>query len=217
MIIIKTLTVGALQSNCYIVYNSLSKHAVIIDPGNDTEIILDFITELGLSVDYLIITHAHFDHVGAVDAICNRLNTSLIMNKEDEILLGNPDYNLSSRFPGKRICINCKNIKYVKDDVLNIIDHTFKFIHTPGHTKGSMCVIVENSIFTGDTLFKLSVGNEFPPFGNFKLEIKSIKEKLFSLKGDYVCFPGHGEQTTLDYERKFNPYINSYENQINRS
>ncbi len=203
----KLIQVGELQSNCYILYNDESFNAVIIDPGDDADLILSNIDILGVKPEYVILTHAHFDHIGATDSICNKYDIGVLMNNGDAELLKNSNYNLSKRFCINPVTVECTNIRYVSDEYMQLIGEKFEFISTPGHSIGSMCIKVSNYIFTGDTLFYLSIGNEFEPFGSFKKEIESIKNKLFTLNGDFICLTGHGKSTTLDFERKYNSYI----------
>ena len=207
MINVKTLPVGSMQSNCYIVYSSVTLHCVVIDPGDEGDKIIDVIESLNLSVDFVILTHGHFDHIGAVDTICEKYNVGIIINKNDEICLKDINFNLSGRFPAKNVIVRTDNITSVENCNMNLLGQEFNFISTPGHTNGSMCIAVDDHLFTGDTLFRLSIGNQFPPYGNIKTEIDSIKNKLFTLNKDYTCYPGHGETTTLFYEKSNNPYV----------
>lgn len=207
MVKVETLSVGKMKSNCYILYNAETLKTVIIDPGAEGDTIIARIEKLGICPEHIILTHGHFDHISAVDEICEKYNIGIIMNEQDAEMLSNANYNLSLSFDGTPVTVNCKNIKYVTDESKQLIGKKFEFIATPGHSNGSMCIKVCEYIFTGDTLFRMSIGNEFPPFGNFKTEINSIKDKLFALDGDYICLAGHGEKTTLDFERKYNRYI----------
>lgn len=206
MLDIITLSVGALDSNCYIVYNS-ARDAVIIDPGDNADMLANKLQALGLDLKYIIFTHAHFDHIGAANELALRYGCPAIIHRDDIAILNDADLNLSARFTGIPLCFNGSTIT-VGDEKRMIIGHEFQFIHTPGHTPGSMCIKVDGVIFTGDTLFQNSVGNSFPPYGNLALELTSIKNNLFSLDGDAVCYPGHGLPTSLESERINNPYLN---------
>lgn len=212
MIKVIRIEVGYMKVNCYIVFNPDTNKAVVIDPGDDADYIISKITENSLQVEHIILTHAHFDHIMAVDRLCDEFKCDIIMNKGDFEYLTEPKYNLSSEFPLPDVVIRNENVRFVGDETLGILDDDFSFIHTPGHSKGSMCICVGELLFTGDTLFKMSVGNDFPPFGSLLEEISSIVNKLYSLDGDYICYPGHGENTTLDFERRNNPYTRTYEN-----
>lgn len=206
MLNVVPMSLGPLQTNCYILYNN-NRKAVVIDPGADAEAIIKKISELDLYVECVILTHGHFDHIGAVDVICDKYGCYVIINKADSVFLTNSKYNLSDRFYTDGIIVNTNDIRCVDECSKKIIGFDFDFISTPGHSPGSMCIAVENYLFTGDTLFYLSIGNEFKPFGDMALEINSIKQKIVTLDKDYVCFPGHGESTSLFFEAQNNPYL----------
>lgn len=210
MLSVITLSLGQLQTNCHIVYDDSTLKTLVIDPGDEPEKIISVIENKHLSVEAVILTHGHFDHIAAVDDISKKYGAQIFINKNDIEFLSNPDYNLSSKFISGGITVTNDNIKAVNDCKKLFLDREFEFISTPGHSPGSMCIKVENMLFTGDTLFYMSVGNEFPPFGSFDVEIKSIKNKLLNLNDDYVCYCGHGPSTTLDYERNNNPYLERF-------
>ncbi len=203
MLSVKTLTVGPMQSNCYILYNG--SDAVVIDPGADETYIYNTINDMNLNVRRIILTHGHFDHIGAVGYLKDKFNCDVYIHKNDFEFLNNPSLNLSIRFNFPIVyssdCIT------LTDETVNLIGHDFFFISTPGHTPGSMCIKVDNYIFTGDTLFKCSIGRAFEPYGDIELEIKSIKEKLLPLDNNLKCLTGHGDSTTIQYEKQFNPYL----------
>ena len=206
MLKVETLMLGAMQTCCYIAYNTESMEAVIVDPGAQPEKIIAAADSLSVNVRHILLTHAHFDHIGAVDALVLRYNCAITVSQADEQLLYDPHLNLSHNFRCD-ITVGSKNIITVNDSKAELIGNSFEFIITPGHTNGSMCIKTGNIIFTGDTLFYCSVGNDFPPYGSIEREIKSIKDKLLVLNGDYICYPGHGRSTTLDFERRNNPYL----------
>lgn len=206
MLEVKRLVLGAMQSNCYIAYDTESLQAVIIDPGADADRILNFCDTLGVTVHSIMLTHAHFDHMGAVNKLSESFGCGVIVCKDDAELLGDPVLNLSRQF-GTEVTVCLQNVRLVENESITLIGKHFDFIKTPGHTNGSMCIKTDDILFTGDTLFYCSVGNAFPPYGDIEKEIASIKNKLFTLKGDFVCYPGHGRSTTLDFERHNNPYL----------
>ncbi len=206
MLNIETIPVGPLKTNCYVLYAKDSSDAIIIDPGDEFEKIDSFIAGNGLCPKHIILTHGHYDHIGAINQLSKKYNPQIIINSNDYSLLKNPDYNLSSNHFGKKTVVDSENIKCVDDETCFLLGYIFSFIHTPGHTLGSMCIKVKDILFTGDTLFYMSIGNEFPPFGNIKTEINSIKTKLYTLSGNYICYTGHGIATNLDFERNNNPF-----------
>lgn len=203
MLSVKNLAVGPLQSNCYIVYSN--RDAVVIDPGSDGEYICQTLYDMSLNVRHIILTHGHFDHIGAVDYIQKKFNCDVYIHKYDAQMLKSPALNLSSRF-GSPIAYNGSVIE-LSDESINLIGFDFSFISTPGHTPGSMCIRVEDYLFTGDTLFECSIGRAFDPYGDTELEISSIKSKILPLGDNLKCFTGHGPSTTISYEKQFNPYL----------
>ena len=206
MLEVKKLVLGKMQSNCYIVYDTDTFNAVVIDPGADAKEIIDCIKKLGVKIYHIILTHAHFDHMGAADVLMKEFNCNLLVSKDDLKLLTDPALNLSGQF-GSYVTVSGNNVQAICDQSLHLIGHDFEFIDTPGHTDGSICIKVGQFLFTGDTLFYMSIGNDFPPYGSIQKEISSIKNKIFTLQGNYICYPGHGPKTTLDFERQNNPYL----------
>jgi len=211
MLKVFTLPVGPLHSNCYIL-NSNDNRAVVIDPGDDFEKIDRHITSNRFTLNSIILTHGHFDHFGALNQLCEKYGCNVYIHSNDVLFLKDAELNLSSRMNGRSVIFDGTVIP-VTEQTVSFIGADFRFIHTPGHTPGSVCILVEEMLFTGDTLFNLSVGNSFSPYGDLNLEIKSIKDKLFMLN-DVTCYPGHGEKTSLEYEKKFNPYIRQGETWI---
>ena len=205
---VRKLIVGLMKSNVYIVYDRKTMKGVMIDAGGDGQKILNLVYELGVHIEYLILTHGHIDHISALETIKEKLNPQVIIHKDDLEYLFNADLNLSSKYARNNM-VYSKQPEYVidRDQKLKLIGYNFGFIHTPGHTPGSMCIKVKNMLFTGDTLFNGSIGSDIPPNGNMQLEIVSIKGKLFTIRENLNCYPGHGVITTLHYEKKNNPYI----------
>lgn len=204
MLKLKKIVVGALETNCYILYDE--GKSIVIDPGDDFQLIESFLLSENLTCEFILLTHAHFDHIKAVDSLVEKYGSKVLINESDFHLLTDAALNLSMNFYRKAITVKTKNIKTVKDEQMNLLGYTFNFVTTPGHTPGSMCIIVEDKMFTGDTLFYRSIGNAFPPYGNTTQEIESIKSKLYTLDFDYTCLTGHGLQTKLFYEINNNPY-----------
>lgn len=207
MLKVEALTLGLMQSNCYILYDSDSRDAVIIDPGANAEKIIKRAEELKVKVQHILLTHAHFDHMGAADRISETYGCDIIVGREDLLLLTDPVLNLSRGFY-EDVTVKCKDITVVADESLKLLGRRFDFIATPGHTNGSLCIKAEDKLFTGDTLFYRSVGNAFPPYGSLEREIKSIINNIFSIEENCICYPGHGGTTDIEFERKNNPYVN---------
>ncbi len=203
MIKVDGLSVGPLQSNCYILYNN-DNEAVVIDPGDDFDKIDNHIVQKNFNVEAIIFTHGHFDHIGAGELLYDKYLCKVYVHADDAQMLSDSYLNLSSRMSMTEAVFE-KDFISVVDETVTLLGSEFTFIHTPGHTPGSMCIMCDDMLFTGDTLFKLSVGNSFSPYGDINTEIKSIVEKIYTLP-NLTCYPGHGEPTAIEYEKNYNPY-----------
>jgi hydroxyacylglutathione hydrolase len=203
---IATLVVGPIEENCYIVFNEDSKNAVIIDPGDDAPSILDCIHENGLHPQMICNTHGHNDHVGAVAALKQEFDIPFCLHPLDEEWLHAPLADMLQLAGGRGLTIDHA---LADGQVLQGADTTIQIIHTPGHTRGG-CVLYfpnENVAFTGDTLFKGTVGRTDFPGGSFEAICDSVQNKLKTLPDDCVLYPGHGPKTNMGFERAHNPYV----------
>lgn len=195
---------GPISVNTYIVYNESTREGFIIDPGGGYKRIKKELTDNKITLTAQLLTHGHFDHCGACKALQDDGVPVYIHEKDADKLYS--DGNLA-KFLGTEFDI-FKADRILKDgDTLNLAGYNVSVLHTPGHSAGSVCYVVESSIFSGDTLFNMSVGRTDFPDGNAKALVNSIKNKLFLLKGDYNLYPGHDEFSTLEYERQYNPYV----------
>ena len=201
---VERLETGFLAVNTYIVINEKQKSCVVIDPGGDYGRIMDRINSLNLKIAGVLLTHGHFDHIGAC-AKMQKDGCKIYLNYGDD---GFTKYPRSAGFPEFSSFITPFQADvFVNDgDVLNLIGYKFKVLTTPGHTMGSVCYLVENCIFTGDTLFHMSVGRTDLEGGAFDLLLNSIKYKLLPLN-NLTVYTGHGEMTDIDFEKKNNPYF----------
>lgn len=189
---IEIFVLGYLETNCYLVWND--KEAVVFDPADHPDLILDFLKSKNLELKYVINTHAHFDHILGNNFLLSNTNAELVINKYDSEFLTNPFYNLSA-YMTKPYYSKPSTVLVDDNTVLEVGGEKFICIHTPGHTPGSSCFYFENKnvIFTGDTLFKFSFGRTDFVGGNEKLLIESLKKLFNILKDDDLCFPGHGD------------------------
>ncbi len=192
-----------MDQNCYLIYGD-SKKGALIDPGKAYQKILNKIDELGVEVEYIILTHCHYDHTESVNRL--RGHKKLVCSSECDRNIRSSKYNLSA-FAGDAFEIDGADIILDDGDSITIDGIELKAIATPGHTDGGMCYLVENNLFSGDTLFKRSIGRWDFPTGDGELLQRSIKEKLYTLPDDVTVYPGHGESTTIEYEKKFNMYV----------
>lgn len=204
---IKSFVLGSLGTNCYIVYNEKSKEAAIFDPADNGEKIADEIKKDGLNLKYIIITHAHCDHIMALDYVKEKFpNSKICIGKYDAPAL-NDDYLSLCVYFGMKAPISKADVLIEDGDCFNLGNESLKFLHTPGHTKGGICAFTDDFVISGDTIFFESVGRCDFPGGNMKELIESIKEKLFSLPDNFIVYPGHNEASTILHEKKNNPYI----------
>ena len=203
---IKRLVLGELGTNCYIVYDENSKEAAVFDPADNAEKILNEINSLNLSLKYIIITHAHYDHIAALDKLKSDTEASICAGEEDKAALNDAYISLSVHF-GKSAPISKADITINDKSTLMLGGETIRFLHTPGHTKGSICAVFDGFVISGDTLFLESVGRCDFPGGSMQEIVHSIKEKLFLLPDDTTVYPGHGDATSIGHEKMNNPYV----------
>lgn len=202
---IKKFEVGPLFVNCYVVYDENSKEAVVIDPGDEPELIVDFINGEKLSVKYIICTHGHFDHIGSVREIKEETNAKVALHKEEIEIYRNSSV-VAREFFGIEIDDQPEPDLLLKDeDLITIENLQFKVIHTPGHSPGSISLYCSGYLFTGDTLFAGSVGRTDLIGGNQRQLMNSLR-KIATLPMETVILPGHGPQTKLIIEIKSNPF-----------
>ncbi|WP_027625921.1 MBL fold metallo-hydrolase [Clostridium lundense] len=199
---IQRIPVGVYAANCYIVIDEETKDAIVVDPGSEYAVIKDEIKKLGANIKYIFVTHGHIDHTGAVAELREFLNVPVCLNEKDEKLIMNGGYMFGTPE-------NCgkADIQIEEGDMFTIGNMKLKCIETPGHTLGGMCFIIDNVVFTGDTLFSGSIGRTDFEGGSFESIIDSIKRKLLVLPQDTIVLPGHGDHTTIKNEKVYNPFL----------
>ena len=195
MLKVHTLPLGSYQTNCYIIHEEAAKTCCVIDPGYSPEIILDKLDELNLTVEAVLLTHGHFDHVGAVRQLAAETGCEVYICEEDlsmpPMMTAGPLYYTKTYGEGSKLTLAGLDI-YV--------------IHTPGHTPGSVCLLVDNALFSGDTLFAGSCGRTDLPGGDWLTILNSLR-RLASFETNYWVYSGHGPSSTLTMEKKHNPYL----------
>jgi len=205
---IKTLIVGPIETNCYLVYCSETKEGAVIDPGDEAEKIINSIDNLGISIKYIINTHGHHDHIKANKQVKNVTGAEILIHASDASMLTDPSKNLS-HYMGQNITNLAADRELSDGDLIKFGNITLKVLHTPGHTPGCISLLstTEKICFTGDTLFNGSVGRTDLPGGNYKTLINSLKEKLVRLSNEVKIYPGHGPSSSIGEEKAINPFL----------
>lgn len=204
--IIKRFIAGRLENNIYLVADEKSSEAVLIDATQDLPEIQKAVKDLGVKVKYILLTHGHFDHILGLNSLKKSLNAPAVICKDDLVISDN--INEFTRLFGLPDSVPPKYDMYIKDgDEILLGSYKIKVIHTPGHTEGGVCYLVDGKLFSGDTLFRGSVGRTDLFGGNFDKLSDSIKNKLFKLDDKTEIFPGHGDMTTIGFEKKYNEII----------
>lgn len=195
--LIKQLPVGQLETNCYIVTDENTLECAVIDPGDESNTILDYVESNHLKVKAVMLTHGHYDHVGAVGEVLDQTGAQLYINPRDE--------GWEPGLSGMKYKMPEGGRYYDEGDTVKVSSLEFRVIATPGHTPGGVCLICGEALFTGDTLFAGSCGRTDLPGGSMRTEMQSLK-KICQLPGDYEVYPGHMDTSTLERERRFNYY-----------
>ena len=196
---IMKLVVGQLQENCFVLFDE-NKDAFVVDPGGSSENIIEAIEKNSLNIKYILLTHGHFDHVGAVASLVKKYKAPVYLSKEDRAFLESPKEVRVSAF-GMQIDV------FVKEgDEIPFSEGNIKVIETPGHTLGSVCYLFENYLFAGDTLFNGSIGRTDFPESDHSLMVESLK-KLKKLDDEIYVLSGHGPESQISYEKMANPYL----------
>ena len=203
--ILKKLELGMFASNCYIVGDESSKEGMIIDPGAEANRIMGVVEELGLDIKFIVLTHGHIDHVGALAEVKEATGAEVAIHVNDaRSLQANP---LRQAFSPSSQELPSPDILLKEGDILDIGNLHFRVLHTPGHSPGCICLLEEGVVFSGDTLFNFGIGRADFPGASYDEELESIRTKLLVLPDNTAVYPGHGPETTIGVERQFNPFL----------
>lgn len=209
-LIVITNQLGDFMTNCYTVYNAVTRDAVLIDPACNARFLNNILVNEQLNCVAILLTHGHYDHIGALPELMELVGhkVPIYASAEEEDVLNDPRKNLSTMLSGQMVTVK-SDILLQDDQEIELLDTKLRCFLVPGHTKGGMCYyFAENGmLFSGDTLFARSIGrSDFPTGDGIKL-VKSIKEKLMTLPDETIVYPGHNERTTIGKERNANPFI----------
>lgn len=201
------IVLGMCQTNCYFVYEEGSSRVIVFDPADKGDYIFNGLKEKGFTVEAILLTHGHFDHIWGVEQLRELSGAKVYAYEGEKELCEDASLNVSK---GAGRACTVKADEYVKDgEEITAAGISCRLIATPGHTGGSCCYYFENDkiLISGDTLFQESVGRTDLPTGSMSMLVRSVKEKLLPLPEEVKVYPGHGESTTIGYEKKYNPFL----------
>lgn len=204
--ILEKVVVGPLMVNCYVLGCKETLKGIVVDPGEDEQLILQTIKKHNLTIEYILLTHGHIDHIGALSQIKNATNAKIYIHAGDNFLIAQA--KTQAQMFGMRIPDDCHVDDYFVDgDMIKVGNMDVKVISTPGHTPGSVSFLIENNLISGDTIFESSIGRTDFQGGSFPQIVDSIKNKIYSLPEETSIHPGHGPTTSVGFEKLNNPYV----------
>ncbi len=202
--IIKTFIEPPIENNNYLIIDEESKEAALVDCSAYDENILIELKKQGVKLKYILLTHGHFDHIGGLNDLAKDIEVLMHSGDKEWIEQVN-DYLPMIGMPSMEVP---KIDRYIEDnEIIKVGNLEIKVIHTPGHTQGGVCFYIDGNLFSGDTIFRESVGRCDLPGGNFSQIVESIENKIFTLPEDTVIYPGHGKTTTVSWEKEHNSYF----------
>lgn len=203
---IKKIVTGIYAANCYIIHDGSSKKALVIDPGGSVDEIVRYLKTHELEVEKIVLTHGHVDHIGGADELRRITGADILIHEQDAYMIRDAARNLSKMTGDKTIRFS-EDYTLSDRDLLEIGSLKALVIHTPGHSAGGICLKIGEVLFSGDTLFKGSIGRTDLHKGSFESLMSSIMDKLMVLPDDTKVYPGHGPWTSIGYERQYNSFV----------
>ena len=204
---IVNIPTGMLQANTYLVCDETSRLGFIVDLGGYSRELKNIIEKNDIQIQYIVLTHGHGDHIGGVqEHLKDFPDAKVVCSRAEEKMLMDPELNEAHHFGPEKVSFK-PDILVDDEDTLTVGNMTMKFIMTPGHTEGGMCILVDDVLFSGDTLFCRSIGRTDLAGGDFKTLMESIKNKLFLLPDETQVLPGHMGTTTIGFEKEHNPFV----------
>lgn len=205
MFTVKKLVTGPLQVNTYILAETESKEAMVIDPGGNAGGVIQILEQQEWKLKLIALTHGHGDHLGAVKDLQMKTGVPVVLHEDDAPMAADSKENFTAMM-GTGIEISADGLLQDGDEIL-LGEKSVTVIHTPGHSQGGVCFKADNMLFSGDTLFMQSIGRTDLAGGNHRQLIRSIHDKLLTLADDVMVYPGHGPETTIGDERRSNPHL----------
>ncbi len=205
---IETFVLGPVMTNAYLIYDEEKKKGIAVDPGMGPEPLLNRIRELNLNIEAILLTHAHFDHIGGLEELRQLTGAPVYIHQEESDWLTDPQKNGSGMWPGLPP-IACRPAEngLTGGETLSLLGKTFKVLHTPGHSPGSVTYVCGKVVFSGDVLFKDSIGRTDLPGGDHATLMDSIHRHLMEMPEETRVLPGHGPETTIGREQDYNPFL----------
>lgn len=204
---VESFVLGPVMTNCYLVYKEKGDSGLVIDPGTGAEEVVRRIQTLNLNIEAILLTHAHFDHIGGVEEVRAATGAPVYVHPQEAEWLLEPELNGSTLFPVEEVRCRPAEKTVEGGEQLTLLGETFSVFHTPGHSPGSVSYRAENFIFSGDVLFSGSIGRTDLPGGDYKTLMQTIDQVIMELPEETVVYSGHGPVTTVGREQDTNPFV----------
>ena len=203
---LEVLPLGPLETNCYLLHDRASDFSAVVDPAEEGDFLVSHLEEQNRHCDLIVLTHGHYDHIGALAPLAEATGAVVAIHAGDKPMLQSADANFS-RFMGEETVYEGPIHELTDGEVVTVGQSSLRVLHTPGHTPGGICLLAEDFVITGDTLFQMGVGRTDFPGGSTATLMRSIATQLMVLPDDLPAFPGHGPATTIGKERRGNPFL----------